>query len=43
MTSAGGSANDGIIFSNPDPEPSTLLLVGPAGATFLAYRRRRKI
>jgi uncharacterized repeat protein (TIGR03803 family) len=40
MTSGGGSSNDGVIFSIPVPEPSSLsLLAGAAAATVLARRR----
>ena len=42
MTGAGGSSNDGIVYSfTPIPEPSTLLLTGTAGVLALLYRRRR--
>jgi uncharacterized repeat protein (TIGR03803 family) len=37
MTSAGGSANDGLIFSIPVPEPSAFLFVGTGMVFFSAW------
>jgi uncharacterized repeat protein (TIGR03803 family) len=42
MTAAGGTSNFGTIFAIPVPEPSTLVLVGGAGAA-LAYRALRRV
>lgn len=40
MTYQGGTANLGVIFSNPTPEPSTTLLLAGAAFPLLARRRR---
>jgi uncharacterized repeat protein (TIGR03803 family) len=40
MTGAGGSAGDGVIYSIPVPEPSSLVLMGGAALAFLARGRR---
>jgi uncharacterized repeat protein (TIGR03803 family) len=43
MTGAGGSANDGVIFSfTPIPEPSSFVLLATAGAAAAIVRRRFK-
>jgi uncharacterized repeat protein (TIGR03803 family) len=44
MTSAGGSSNDGVIFSYPVPvpEPSSLLLTAGGALVFLARRLRQR-
>ncbi len=39
MTTQGGSANDGVIYSFAVPEPSSLLLAAAGAVAFLARRR----
>jgi uncharacterized repeat protein (TIGR03803 family) len=42
MTGAGGSANDGVIYSLAVPEPSSFVLLAVAGAAAAIVRRRSK-